>query len=178
MLCSLAFVFALALNGQPSQPPTPSAVTKPCNQGDTQCKGIQPQTHTNLQGSQASPLWVNVYCPGCSKTGSENDTSKPKDSPPPNWRRDPNWWVALFTLLLGFIAIGQATLFLVQLRLMKSSLKDSKTAADAARDAANAARQSAEIATNTERAWLVTNVTFSSNWPDVSGTSRLRDLPM
>jgi hypothetical protein len=155
ILRSLAFVFALALIGSPLQPPTPSAVAKPCNQGDAQCKDVQPQSHADLQGSQASPLWVNVNCPGCAKGGTQDDANKPKDGAASDWRHDPNSWVAIFTLTLALIAVGQAILFFVQLRLMRASLADSKTAADAAKLAAEAAKQSAEVAVNSQRAWML-----------------------
>jgi hypothetical protein len=77
--------------------------------------------------------------------------------------------IAIFTIVLALVAAIQAGFFFWQLRMLRRSLEDSKTAADAAKVAAQAAKQSADIASNTERAWLVTNVTFSSNWPDISG---------
>jgi hypothetical protein len=166
MLRSLAFVFALALNGHPSQPPIPSAVTKPCNYGDAQCKGIQPQSQPALQGTQASPLWVEVIQAGTDQPHAKPDAEKAKDGPPTNWRSDPNGWVAAFTLLLAFIAAIQAGFFYWQLGIMKKSLADSKTAADAAKLAAEAAMKSADIATNSERAWVVDEIRQMEKLPN------------
>jgi hypothetical protein len=166
MLSSLALAFAL-VSAQTLQPPTPSAMTKPCNQGDAQCKGVKTQPNANLQGSKASPLWVNVDCPGCPKIDSNQNADKGKNKSANRRRDDPNWWIAWFTGILAIIAFGQVWLFLYQLRLIKESMVESKTAANAAGKAADAAKRSADIATNAERAWVVTDATFSSDWPDL-----------
>lgn len=168
MLCSLAFVFALALNGHTSQPPTPSAVKEHGHKRDAQGECVQPQTPPNLQGTEALPIWVKVSNTGYEKPPGDSNENKGKDGPTSHWWGDPNWWVAAFTLLLAVIAIGQVILFGIQLWIMRSSLKDSKTAAVAAGKAADAAQRSADIATNTERAWLTAEVTFASNLPDIA----------
>jgi hypothetical protein len=64
------------------------------------------------------------------------------------------WAGAAATLLAGLAAIGTLGFIVVQNRSVKA--------------AADAAKVSADIASSVERAWLITNVTFSSNWPDVS----------
>jgi hypothetical protein len=162
MLSYLVLTVAFASGAQALQPPTPGAVTKPCNYGDAQCKGIQAQPTPALQGTQASPLWVKVIQTGTDQPHANADAGKTKDGSPTNWRSDPNWWVALFTLLLAFTATVQAGFFVWQLRMMRETIRDSKAAANAARDAAKAAQDGAEAALlnakaiiNAERPWLV-----------------------
>jgi len=83
------------------------------------------------------------------------DTDKTNDGSPAKWRSDPNWWVAAFTLLLAFVAAIQVWLFLRQLKIMKSSLADSRAAADAAKLAAEAAMKSADAYLTSERPFVI-----------------------
>jgi hypothetical protein len=157
----------LSLFGQTSQPPSQGTGKETSQDGNTQGQGKQTHSGPPLQGTEASPLWVKVIQAGTDKPNSPPDEEKSKTSPPSKRRSGPNWWVAVFTVVLAVIAAIQAGLFYWQLGLLKESLIDAKAAADAARDAANAAMQSADIATNSERAWVVTDATFSSDWPDL-----------
>jgi hypothetical protein len=167
-LALLILLSALAIHGQQSQPPSPSSGKEHSPQRDAQSKGIQAQAAPSLQGTESFPLWVKVVQAGTDQPTPKTDAEKAKGGSPANWRIDPNWWVAAFTLLLVFIAAIQAGFFYWQLGMMKESLSDSKKAADAAGKAAEAAMKSADIAANAERAWITTDVRFSSDWPDIS----------
>jgi hypothetical protein len=114
------------------------------------------------------PLWVKVVQTRTDKPQAATDESKADNPSAKEWRRDPNWVIAIFTIALAVIAAIQAGLFIWQLRLLKKSLIDTKISADAAKAAAIAATKSVEIATNSERAWINTDVTFASDMPDVS----------
>jgi len=168
-LALFAAVFLLlSLKGYSSQPPLPRASKDHSQNGNAQGKPVQPQTQPNLQGTQTSPLWVNVNCPGCPKPDTKENESKSKNKSA-NWRRDPNWWLVCLTGVLALIALGQAYLFFIQLGMLRESMEDSKTAADAAKVAAEAAMKSADIATNSERAWMITSgVAFASDWPNLT----------
>jgi hypothetical protein len=162
-LCLITFVIYCVspLCALRSQPPSPSAAYKNSQRKDAESKGGKADSDTDLQVTQGSPLLVNTQNPGRSKPSQTDGANLTNDKPAGNWRDDPNWWVAGFTGLLVLIALSQAVFFAVQLQIMKRSLTHGRIASDAA-------KVSADIATNTERAWLVTNVTFSSNWPDIS----------
>jgi hypothetical protein len=162
VLFHVVFLSALALHAQPSQPPSPSAGKESSQDRNTQSNGKQTNPCPPLQGAQASPLWVKVIQAGTDKPETNPNHDKPENGSTQKGRVDPNWLIAIFTIVLAFVAAIQAGFFFWQLKMMKSSLADSKTAA-------NAAEVAATIASNTERAWLITNVTFSSNWPDISG---------
>ena len=165
----IVVLFALVLRGQISQPLSSGELARIGNQAVIQHEDLQTQSPTNPQGTQASPLWVNVHCSDCPNPMPKADTDKPENDSTPKWRNDPNWWVAIFTIVLAFIAAIQACLFFYQLKIMARSLEDSRVAAEAAKAAAEAAKRSADIATNSERAWIITSqVKFSSNWPDLA----------
>jgi hypothetical protein len=169
MLRSLAFVFALALNIYPSQPPDPSAGKETSQDRNTQSQGKQTHAYPPLQGTQASPLWVKVIKAGTDKPETNPDQEKSEKGSAQKGRTDPNWLIAIFTIVLALIAAIQAGFFFWQLWMLRKSLEDSKTAADAAKSAAESAKKSADIATNTERAWMVTpRVSFASDWPDLT----------
>jgi hypothetical protein len=161
-LLNVVLFSALALNAQPLQPPSPGNGKKQGQGRDAQGKPPQPQPAPLLQGTQASPLWVNVIQAGTDQPAAKTDTQSANHGSTSKWRRDPNWWVAGFTLILAFIAGIQAWLFVRQLKIMKKSLDDSKTAAETARDAANAAQKGAETAmiaakqfASAERPWML-----------------------
>jgi hypothetical protein len=56
-----------------------------------------------------------------------------------------------FTFVMAILALGQIVLFLVQLRLIRESLDDAKSAADAALQSAEAARLNAQAVIDAER---------------------------
>jgi hypothetical protein len=144
----------LSLFGQPSQPPSPGAGKQSSQNGNAQGKPVQPQPKPSLQGTQASPLWVNITCPACPKTDTDASAYK-SDNKPANRRRDPDWWIVGLTGVLAIIAFGQAVLFLRQLKMLRENMADSKVASIAAKVAAEAAMKSVNIATNSERAWIL-----------------------
>jgi hypothetical protein len=165
----LVLNFAMTLHGQ-SQPPSSRNGEQQSQGKNPKSKGDKTQPSATLQGTQASPLWVNVNCPGCSRPNTTGSTNQTNDKPTQNRREDPNWWVAVFTGLLAVIAFIQAGFFWRQLRMMRIGLADNKAASDAARDAAKAAQDGAEAALlnakaiiNTERPWLVIGVKQINN---------------
>jgi hypothetical protein len=165
-LTALLLTCGALLRAQQSNPPPPSNGDHAENRHrDSKSKEASPCPA--LQGTQAVPLWVKISDSRNEQPRPDSNKEKTQESSPSHWWNDPNWWVAGFTCLLAFIAIGQVILFGIQLWMMRVSLADSKIAADAARVAADAAKESAYIATNSERAWVVAEPTFSSNWPDL-----------
>ena len=145
----LVLCCALSLGVQTSKPPTPGAGKQQSEQGNTHRDGIQSQTEPQLKVTPSPPVGVTVECPACSTPSAEKDDAESKRNPSKEWRRDPNWWLVGLTSVLALIAFGQACLFWWQLRMMKTSLSDSKIAAEAARDAAVVAKLSANIASDT-----------------------------
>jgi hypothetical protein len=76
------------------------------------------------------------------------------------WWTKADWVTAFATSALVFVGLGQIWLFLVQLRYIRESLDDAKTAADAARDSADAAKAGAEASKRVDRSYLFADVTF------------------
>jgi hypothetical protein len=72
------------------------------------------------------------------------------------------WWMVGLTSLIVIVAAIQASFFWHQLRLIEKGMVDSTKAADAA-------TRSAEVAADSERAWIITKVEFSSGLPDIAG---------
>ena len=165
------FLFASALHGQSSQPPVPSAGKESSKNRNAQSQSKQAYPCPPLQGTQASPLWVNVIKAGADKPEAKPNQDKSENGSAQKGRVDPNWLIAIFTVVLAFVAAIQAGFFLWQLRMMKASLEDSKKAVEAAGKAAESAQRSADIASDTDRAWVITNADFSSDWPDIAGNS-------
>jgi hypothetical protein len=128
MLRSLAFVFVLALNGHPSQPPQPQAqviTESPCV--------CQPKAEDKPNGAKEEEgYWSKVL--------------KPDILPV---------WIGGVAAFLASIA-GLSTLYFLKDQSKIGLL------------AAQAAKKSADIAANAERAWVTTEVRFSSKLPDIS----------
>jgi len=89
--------------------------------------------------------------------GSSQYSGQPTQSQAPEKTNTPEskneqqepWWQradAIFTLCLVLVGAFQASLFYVQLKIIRKSLDDAKIAADAARDGAKAAQESADVA--------------------------------
>jgi hypothetical protein len=179
MLRYLAFFFALTLNVYPSQPPTPSAGKEASQNRNAQGQGKQTHPDPPLQGTQASPLWIKVIQAGTDKTEPKPNQEKSENGSAQKRRVDPNWLIATFTIVLAFIAAIQAGFFFWQLWMLRKSLEDSKTAADSAKSAAESAKKSADIATNSERAWVITSrVAFAPDLPDLTDPNGLRKSKM
>ncbi len=167
-LWSFALLFVVCLGllyGQPSQPPTLSAVEQTSQKRDIKPNDAQSHTQTDVKGTQKLPIWDDANCPGCRQTSSAEGTYESNEKPAKRRRDDPNWWVAWLTGVLVTVACVQAGFFVWQLRMMRKSLADSKIAAEAARDAATAAKQSADIASHSERAWVVDEIRQMGNLP-------------
>ncbi len=85
--------------------------------------------------------------------------------------------VAVFTVLLVAVGIGQLGLFWWQLNLIRISLKDTKDAADAAKISADASTNAVKLAERTAktqlRAYLALNT--QSPTPDIYGGLGVRD---
>jgi hypothetical protein len=164
LLCTL-----LSQLGQASQPPTPSAGKETSQDGNTQGQSKQRHPGPPLQGTQESPLWVKVIQAGTDKTETKPNQEKSENGSAQKGRTDPNWLIAIFTIVLALIAAIQAGFFFWQLSMLRKSLEDSKTAAGAAKSAAESAKKSADIATNSERAWVITSgVAFAPDLADLT----------
>jgi hypothetical protein len=77
-------------------------------------------------------------------------------------------WIAWFTGGLFLVGFGQAALFLWQLRLIRTSLRDSKLAAEAATKSADAALLNAEAVKLAERAYVKMSHYSAPNRPALS----------
>jgi hypothetical protein len=71
-----------------------------------------------------------------------------------------------FTFVLVGVGGIQAWFFWVQLRLIRESLTDAKTAADAAKESADAAKMSADHIPRVERAYLFLGLDYNAEFRD------------
>lgn len=87
-----------------------------------------------------------------------------------NWWSS-EWWLVYLTAALALLAAAQIVVFIWQLRMMRSSLKDAEDAANAAKESATAAKESVETARDTAkkqlRAYLgVSGITIEISNPE------------
>jgi len=92
----------------------------------------QSSTSANQKLSLGAGLGLHSGDPN-SKTADDKGDSKSESSA--------DLWTAIFTGLLVIVGVVQAGLFLWQLRLIRDSLSDAKTAADAAKKSADTAER-------------------------------------
>jgi hypothetical protein len=166
LLLPTLFLFVLALRGQTSQPPSPGAGKEFSQNRSTQSHPEHSNSNPSLQFAKSLPSGIAVAQTTPDQPKPQPDEYKVKDGSAAEWRSDPNSWVAIFTLLLVAVAAIQAGLFFWQLGMLKESLTDSKNAADAAKVASEAAKASADIATTSERAWVVDEIRQIDNLPN------------
>jgi hypothetical protein len=95
-----------------------------------------------------SPQYSSQTTQADSSEKTSGDAAK-KDPPKPIWQSAAADPVAAFTLGLLIVGIFQAGFFFVQLRLIRESLTDAKTAAGAAERAAKATEDAVELSRQT-----------------------------
>lgn len=170
LLSVLLFIMVLVvLPVSALQTPTQSSRDTRREGGSAQGNGPENKICPPLPGTKSLPMWVEIAQAVPPEPSTPPENGKTETHPSTKRSEDPNWWLACLTGGLVLIGSGQAFLFYWQLSLLRKSLADNKTAAEAARDSAQAAGKSAAIATNSERAWIVTEAQFSTNFPDLAG---------
>jgi hypothetical protein len=149
----IVFILTVSLvSGQSaSNPPAPSK-SKGNQTAQSQTQKDQPKPTAAIE-TALRPSVQSCCCPKC-EVATKHDANEANQKPS-------EWWMIGFTSLLFFVACVQAGLFWWQLGLRKDGMKDTSLAA-------NAAKASAEIAINSERAWLITELMFERAFHDLA----------
>jgi hypothetical protein len=133
-----------------SQPPAPAS-SEP--RSDPQAKPAPEPQHTEAGQSTTQPI---ATIPADQLSTIEAHRHAAEESAREKAKATEDWWTmvgtvgsAAFAGLLFFVAVGQAALFIWQLRLIKESQRDTTLAAEAANKSAIAAENSVALAKDT-----------------------------